>query len=216
MTTTQTATAPANAQPPAGAAATPAKKADLDEFLREFDNAAPPAKPAATAAAAPAATAMPPAATVPTELVEKVNRLEARDQEYQRRELAADIDRIVDTVRNASDFLKGVDSDVVHGYLQGLGAKNPAFRQAFMQRQQKPEAWSKLLKAVGEQLEEKLKPIATTQPSAQGRAAVIAASRQMAAAPVTTGEKSPEEVRRMNDREFAAYKRQIAGRRRSA
>src|SRR5258708_1297361 len=211
MTTSQTGTAPApNAQPTAAASAPPAKKPDLDDFLREFDTATPPAKPAAPAASSAAAPAQNPggAPAAPAIDPDTVNRVLGAAQRIEQRESQAEIDHVVDTIKGSSEFLKSVDPEVVYGFLQGLGARDIRFRTAFMQRAQKPDVWANVLGAVATKLEEKLRPVASA-PSAESRAAVLAAARVSSKAPPTEPV-DPAALRAMSDSQFRAFKRQQA------
>lgn len=211
MTTAQPATAqPAPAAAAAAAAAQPPKPG-LDDFLREFDTAAPAPQPQPQPAK-PAAAAVPSndeaTRAVKSIVEEAVKPLRAEAQRAAQERLKGEIAQTVEQTRSSSEFLKSVDPDIVEDFLQGLARKDQRFATAFMQRQQKPAEWQAVLKAAGEKLEEKLRPVAAA-PTAQTRAAVLAASRVSTTAP-REGEVGPDQVRKMNDREFREYKRRLA------
>lgn len=205
-TTQATATAP-NAPASPVAAGTPAAP-DLDALLREFTP-----KPSAPV---PPKTETPPAAPSvdAKKLTEALSYYEQAQQRDAKKSLDEDINKAVSAVKGASDALSGMPDRFVRGALHDLAASDPRFAQAFMQRQQNPEGWNKVLQAAAQEISKDL-GAPQTDSIQRNRLAVEAAVRgRQSTAPAPQGAPSNEELSRMNNAQFNRYKQKLAASRR--
>ncbi len=137
-------TAPAatkpNATPPATATGS-STGPDLDTLLKEFTP-----KPGATAPT-------PPVTDTAQKLEKALGFIDGIQREREQTALKADVQKMVETVKDTSPVLKDQSDRVVRGMLHDLAAEDPRFAQAFMNRGTNPQAWNDLLKATAKNLE---------------------------------------------------------------
>lgn len=193
--------------PPAAQSATP----DLDALLSEFTP-----KPQAAPTPAPTVTEAPKPTEPPidrTRLENVVRTVEDLSRERAKQKVDADMTAAIKAVKDAADPLSGLPDRVVKGLLYEKADTDARFLQAFMQREQHPESWSKILKSFAQ---EAAKDFSSEEGSkvARDRAAVTAAvSGLSTSAPTPKAQATPAEMAKWSAAKFNAYKRGLLAKR---
>lgn len=121
-------------------------------------------------------------------------------------------------VKSAVDYLteseeaKAVPARFTRGYLDAYAVENPAFKAAFETRQADPAGWKAALGKCRDAFNEDIKGLTGNKLRTEVEAARAAAAGQSTQQAAPAGAKSSQELRKMNDREFAAYKLELGAR----
>ena len=194
MTEQQAATAPADGQTASDPKATEAQAPSVEDLLKEFDQGEKPAQPEPT-----------PASDLTKERFDQVlSYVEDSIQEKQAAKFEKDLASAVKTVVGDSEL----DPEYVEGVLQARGAKSGAFRNAWMQRDQEPDKWNGVLRAVGKELSARSKG-QPDQAATDDLAAATAAVRSSATKPAQPFPNA-KQINQMTDAEFAKFKKGLA------
>lgn len=158
----------------------------LDDLLREFDADTQPA---------------------PEPKASETELKEMRDfmRSMQERELERDVSATVQNIRKSQeDSFVGIPDDWIEGRLEMEARRNPEFRTAFMQRNQKPGAWAQIQKAMGDKISKEITARADQQDVAD-REAVAASVRNRSETPPAVPGVDNADLSKLSDAEFDAY-----------
>lgn len=192
MTEQQTVADPADGQ------ATPAPEADgapeksVDDLLREFDT-----KPEPTPDPTPDKEGR---------LDKVLDYVERKATEEVNQQATRDIENAVKAAVGDSDL----DPEYVEGKLHHRANTDPAFRNAWMSRHERPDQFKQVVRAIGKELAGKMKSSIDRSVS-DDRAAVAAAVRSHATQPADAPP-STKDIRKMSDADFEKMKRDMSGR----
>ncbi len=116
----------------------------------------------------------------------------------------ADIDAAVATAKR-NDGLRHLPDEMVREMLEGSAASDQRLRSAWLQRHDKPEAWTRLVEGWAAKKADAFKSLPDPSLS-QDREALAAAVRGQGATQLQPQAKTPQEVHAMSDQEFRAWK----------
>lgn len=186
---TQTVVDAAKDRATPAAAATDARKTDdLDALLAEFS--AGTAQPAKTVTKPDTQTT-----TAATTAPDK--RLDAIEERLRTEQMQRDLAPVVSKIKAAMPA-EILDDAEVEDWLEGRARRDPRLAQAWQNRHQNPEAWGKVVDALGQQMAKKFAKV-PDKGATEDRAAVTAAVR--GASTVAPVGKAPD-YSRMSPREF--------------
>ena len=119
------------------------------------------------------------------------------------------LDETRSAINEAAKAVKGdlpVDDELAEGFLHAKAFKDERFKQAFINREKSPDAWSKVLKGMNAEFAKKFADMPDAQVS-EDRAAVAAAVR---GASTKASEPTPPDFSKMSDAEFRKFKESLA------
>src|SRR5262249_48334891 len=114
------------------------------------------------------------------------------------------------TLAKKNDGLKHLPDEMIREMLEGSAASDKRLRDAWKQRHDRPDAWTRIVEGWATKKAEAFRSLADPKLS-QDREALAAAVRGQTATPLQPQAKTPQEVHAMSDQEFRAWKDQQLG-----